>query len=150
MILDGFKVDKTSKKMVEEAIAVLDKSFCPLSGWSVAAAVLAIDNQNKLHLFTGINLETSAGTSIIHAEQAAIAAAMTGEWARITRVVVVSSHSSFKVGPRIINPCGTCLQLIWELSRSYQKDISVLVVDSKTGRLVKKSISTLLPHPCQF
>lgn len=120
------------EKMLETLLNIIGNSYSPYSRFRVASAVICSDGR----IFTGVNIENSSYGLSICAERVAIFKAVSEGCREITKVYVVSDHSE------PIPPCGACLQVISEFSRSGDVEI---IMYSPRGSSIKRMLSELLP-----
>ncbi|MEM1611115.1 MAG: cytidine deaminase [Sulfolobales archaeon] len=119
-------------EMLDMLLNIIGNSYSPYSRFRVASAVICSDGR----IFTGVNVENSSYGLSMCAERVAIFKAVSEGCREITRVYVVSDHSE------PIPPCGACLQVISEFSRSGDVEI---IMYSPRGSSVKRKLSELLP-----
>ncbi len=106
------------------------KAYAPFSNFTVGAALLASDGQ----IFLGCNVENSSyGLTICAERTAAVSAIAAGN--RSWRSIAI-------VSPTSVPPCGACLQVLVEFSKSLE--ICIGSLDStKPTRIYR--ITDLLP-----
>lgn len=97
--------EPTDAELVARARAVCDRAYAPYSGYDVGAALLTSDGA----VFEGCNVEMVTFTNTIHAESAALGAAVAAGH-RSFETVAVSSGARDGV-----TPCGLCRQTLAEL-----------------------------------
>jgi cytidine deaminase len=100
------KTDKTRKRLMKSALAVLKNSHSPHSGFKVGAALL--DTTGKIH--TGTNVEFDALTLTVCAERSALFAAISSGQKKFTRMAIAASSNEF------VYPCGLCRQALVEFN----------------------------------
>lgn len=120
------------EEMLETLLSIIGNSYSPYSRFRVASAVICSDGR----IFTGVNIENSSYGLSMCAERVAIFKAVSEGCREITKVYVVSDHSE------PIPPCGACLQVISEFSRSGDVEI---IMYSPRGSCIKRMLSELLP-----
>ena len=122
----------TDKQLVEQAFAMLERSYVPYSNFPVGAALLCADGT----VFTGCNVENAAYGSTICAERTALLKAVSeghrDDWVRLA---VVGNSSDY------CWPCGACRQMLYE----FCPGLEVLVARGDR-EFVKLPLSDLLPH----
>jgi len=117
---------------LEILLKTMSNSYAPYSGFRVASAVVCSDGR----VFTGVNVENSSYGLSVCAERVAIFKAVSEGCREVVKVYVVSDHRE------PIPPCGACLQVISEFSRSGDVEI---VMMSPSGAAVMKRLSEMLP-----
>jgi cytidine deaminase len=106
------------------------KAYAPFSNFTVGAALLASDGQ----IFLGCNVENSSyGLTICAERTAAVSAIAAGN--RSWQAIAI-------VSPTSVPPCGACLQVLVEFSKSLEVCIGSLDADKPT-RVFR--ITDLLP-----
>jgi len=124
------RIEDTDKKLVERAKSVAANARIHLSGFAVGAAVLADTDR----IYVGCNIEFDNYSNTIHAEEAAISAAMAaGE-------KCIASIAIFTFSDRVYFPCGMCRQSLFELGG---KDLRVIACSENSCEIT--TIGELLP-----
>jgi len=107
-----------------------------ISGYKVGAALIVFGDPYK-KIYRGCNIEFANFSNTIHAEEAAIANAVTMNGPiKIDILAVVTGDAD-----RVWYPCGMCLQSIYELSTP-----DTVVVAGNLDHWEWKYIKDLLPH----
>ncbi|MFZ8822844.1 MAG: cytidine deaminase [Desulfurococcales archaeon] len=120
------------EEMLESLLKIMGNSYSPYSRFRVASAVMCSDGR----IFTGVNVENSSYGLSVCAERVAIFKAVSEGCREITKVYVMSDYSE------PIPPCGACLQVVSEFSRS--GDVEIIMYSPK-GSSIKRKLSELLP-----
>ena len=122
----------TDRELVDLAVAMLERSYAPYSGFPVGAALLCRDGS----VFTGCNVENAAYGSAICAERTALLKAVSeghrDDW--VTMAVVGN-------GEQPCWPCGACRQMLYEFCPELE-----LLVAGKDRSIQRVKLSDLLPH----
>jgi len=113
-------------------LKIMINSYAPYSGFKVASAVICSDGR----IFTGVNIENSSYGLSMCAERVAIFKAVSEGCREIVKVYLVSDYRE------PIPPCGACLQVISEFSRS--QDVEVVML-SPSGAVIRRRLTELLP-----
>ena len=122
----------TDRQLVDLALAMTERSYCPYSKFPVGAALLCEDGQ----VFTGCNVENAAYGSTICAERTALVKAVSearrGGFARLA----VAGR-----GEDWCWPCGACRQMLYE----FAPDLTILAARGD-GQFQAVLLRDLLPH----
>lgn len=119
-------------RLVEAAIAALDKSYAPYSNFPVAAALL--DEAGRTHV--GVNVENAAYPVGCCAEQSAISAMILAGSRQIAAIAVAGK------GAGLTTPCGGCRQRIREFASPH----TAILVCGPEGVRARFQLADLLPH----
>jgi cytidine deaminase len=129
------------KTLMQQAVAVRQKSYAPYSKFHVGAAVL-LDNGE---IVLGSNQENAAYPSGLCAERVAVfyAGAAHPE-AKILKIAISAASEEKKVEDPI-PPCGACRQSIAEYEMKQDSPIEIYFM-GETGKIYKSdSLKNLLP-----
>ena len=122
----------TDRKLVDLAIAMLERAYAPYSGFPVGAALLCRDGA----VFTGCNVENAAYGSTICAERTALVKAVSeghrDDWAALA----VAGR-----GEDWCWPCGACRQMLSEFAPRLR-----ILAARGDGAYAVSSLDELLPH----
>ena len=122
----------TEQLLVEQAFSMLERSYCPYSGFPVGAALLCSDGT----VFTGCNVENAAYGSTICAERTALVKAVSeGHRDDFVSIAVAGRSDDY------CWPCGACRQMLCE----FAPDLEILVARGDRS-FVRCTLSELLPH----
>jgi len=119
------------RQLLEKARQALSNSYCPVSGFSVGAAILTEDGA----VYTGCNIENAIIGGSICAERTAFVKAVSEGERKFKIVAIVAAKA------KDCWPCGYCRQYM----REFGADI-VVVVESADGTLRTHTLEELLPH----
>ncbi len=129
------------KMLMQQAVAIRQKSYAPYSKFHVGAAVL-LDNGE---IVLGSNQENAAYPSGLCAERVAVfyaGAAHPG--AKILKIAISAASEEKKVEDPI-PPCGACRQSIAEYEMNQDSPIEIYFM-GETGKVYKSdSLKNLLP-----
>lgn len=129
------------KTLMQQAVAIRQKSYAPYSKFHVGAAVL-LDNGE---IVLGSNQENAAYPSGLCAERVAVfyaGAAHPG--AKILKIAISAASEEKKVEDPI-PPCGACRQSIAEYEMNQDSPIEIYFM-GETGKVYKSdSLKNLLP-----
>ena len=134
---------KSHKKLVAAALAAMETSYSPYSGFAVGAALMTARGR----IVTGSNVENAAYGSTICAERAALVSANAmGERVFSSLAVVAGQRKGRRSGRSdVISPCGACRQMLYEASQNAGRDLEVILLSADRKTVVLTSISELLP-----
>lgn len=120
------------EQLVALARSMLERAYCPYSGFPVGAALLCGDGS----VFTGCNVENAAYGSTICAERTALVKAVSeGHRGDFVKLAVAGLSEGF------CWPCGTCRQMLYEFS----PELIVLAAD-REGKFASLTLRQLLPE----
>lgn len=129
------KVDPIVEDAYQKAVAVRENAYAPYSDFKVGSA---IKFKGHDEIFVGCNVENISYGATICAERNAILNSVSKLKKQDIEFVVVVSDNNPPV-----SPCGMCLQVIQEFSKS---DIKIYLGDTK-GISKELTLSQLLPNP---
>lgn len=118
------------QELLEQAFKATRLSYAPYSRFRVGAALLTEDGA----VVTGCNVENASYGLSNCAERTAVFKAVSIGKRRFKAIAVVSNRRN------PVYPCGACRQVL----REFNKDITI-VVANRRGRVMKTSLSKLLP-----
>ena len=122
----------TERNLVDLAFSMLERAYCPYSGFPVGAALLCADGS----VFTGCNVENAAYGSAICAERTAVVKAVSeGHRDDFVCLAVAGNSEDY------CWPCGACRQVL----REFAPDLTILV-GRKDRSFVRTTLTELLPH----
>ena len=122
----------TDRQLVEQAFAMLERSYVPYSKFPVGAALLCADGT----VFTGCNVENAAYGSTICAERTALLKAVSEGHRDDWQAIAIAGR-----GEDYCWPCGSCRQMLYE----FAPELKVLVARGD-GNFVTTSLAELMPH----
>ena len=122
----------TDKQLVARAMDMLERAYCPYSGFAVGAALLCADGS----VYTGCNVENAAYGSTICAERTALVKAVSEGHRDDWLAIAIAGR-----GKDYCWPCGSCRQMLYE----FAPDLRVLVV-REDGEYVTTVLKDLLPN----
>lgn len=128
---------KTIEKLIDTALAQLDFSYAPYSGFNVGAALLA---KNQA-VYTGCNIENAAYTPTNCAERTAFFKAVS-EGVRDFEAICIVGGKNQKATDYTA-PCGVCRQVMMEFC--YPKTFKIiLAIDRENYRIY--TLEDMLPQ----
>ena len=128
---------KTIEKLIDTAIAQLDFSYAPYSGFNVGAALLA---KNQA-VYTGCNIENAAYTPTNCAERTAFFKAVSEGVRDFEAICIVGGKNQKATG--YTAPCGVCRQVMMEFCNPKTFKI-ILTIDRENYRVY--TLEDILPQ----
>ena len=125
------------EKLIDTALAQLDFSYAPYSGFNVGAALLA---KNKA-VYTGCNIENAAYTPTNCAERTAFFKAVSEGVRDFEAICIVGGKNKKATG--YTAPCGVCRQVMMEFCNPKTFKI-ILAIDSENYRIF--TLEDMLPQ----
>ena len=113
------------------ALAARRMAYAPYSGFTVGAALQAVDGRT----FVGCNVENASYSLAVCAERNALAAAVVGGAQAFTAIAVATDNSP------PLAPCGACRQAL----REFGPDLRVILVNP-AGERAETTLAALLPE----
>ena len=130
------------QKLLKAARETMKNAYNIYSGFFVGAAVLTDDDS----IFTGACMENASYGLTLCAEAGAIQSAFSAGKYGISKIAITGGSSPESEGEPVA-PCGRCRQLIYEASQVSGKDIDVILANAAKNKILKTTISQLLPVP---
>lgn len=128
---------KTIEKLIDTALAQLDFSYAPYSGFNVGAALLA---KNQA-VYTGCNIENAAYTPTNCAERTAFFKAVSEGERDFEAICIVGGKNQKATG--YTAPCGVCRQVMMEFGNPKTFKI-ILAIDRENYRIY--TLEDMLPQ----
>ena len=128
---------KTIEKLIDTALAQLDFSYAPYSGFNVGAALLA---KNQA-VYTGCNIENAAYTPTNCAERTAFFKAVSEGVRDFEAICIVGGKNQKATG--YTAPCGVCRQVMIEFCNPKTIKI-ILAIDRENYRVY--TLEDMLPQ----
>lgn len=120
------------EKLIESALKVREKAYCPYSKFKVGAAALFEDGK----IYTGCNIENVSYSATICAERTAIFNGVSNGNRKLKAIAIAGSTDNFTF------PCGICRQVMIEFAESDK--IIVYIIKDKDN-ITTKTIGQLMP-----
>jgi len=134
------KLTHLQRRALDEAEQVLENSYNPYSHFYVGACLISEDEQ----LIAGTNFENAAYGSAICAERAAVLRANAMSIRRFRGIAIIARGEDFNT-TEVTGPCGSCRQVLYEISQVSGCDLQVILATSKKDKIVITTIRELLP-----
>ena len=128
---------KTIEKLIDTALAQLEFSYAPYSGFNVGAALLA---KNQA-VYTGCNIENAAYTPTNCAERTAFFKAVSEGVRDVEAICIVGGKNQKATG--YTAPCGVCRQVMMEFCNPKTFKI-ILAIDRENYRVY--TLEDMLPQ----
>src|SRR3989338_2091194 len=127
------------RRAVGEALKTLENSYNPYSQFYVGACLFTPDGK----LVSGTNFENSAYGSTICAERSAILRANAMGIRQFGGIAIIARGETFDT-TEVTGPCGSCRQVLYEVSQISDCDLEVILSTSKKDKIVVTTIRELL------
>ncbi len=127
--------------LIEAAIAATDTAYVPYSGYHVGAAVLTRSGS----VFAASNVENVAYGPTVCAERMAIGKANASGARDIVAIAISSRSDKFEKTKIACGPCGSCRQVIYEMSQVSGYNIDVIGSTIDKSNIAVSTIEDLLP-----
>jgi cytidine deaminase len=121
----------TEKELCQQAIAMLDKAYCPYSHFPVGAALECSDGT----VFTGCNVENAVSGAGNCAERTAVFKAVSEGHRDFVRIAIAGRSKDYCV------PCGICRQVL----REFAPQIEVICLNA-AGESRHFTLPELMPY----
>jgi len=125
---------------LDEALLTLEHSYNPYSHFYVGACLYRRDGL----LVSGTNFENSAYGSTICAERSAVLRANAMGIRKFLGIAIIARGETFDTTD-VTGPCGSCRQVLYEVSQISGCDLEVVLSTSKKDKIVVTTMSELLP-----
>jgi cytidine deaminase len=129
------------KSLIEQAVAMTERSYAPYSHFHVGAALLGKDGK----VYTGCNVENAAYGPSNCAERTAVFKAVS-EGCREFEAIAIAGGLEDSSGKPVIKdfcpPCGVCRQVLAEFC---EKDFKILLTDGSDA-IKEFTLGELLPE----
>ena len=129
------KKNDTYKKLVEEAIKMLNFSYVPYSHFHVGAALLTTEDE----IYTGCNIENSAFGPTNCAERTAFFKAISEGKKTFKAIAIVGGSNG--IIKDFCPPCGVCRQVM----REFCKDDFEIILGKSPDNYIVKTLKEILP-----
>jgi cytidine deaminase len=128
-------------ELCEKAFEATFSSYAPYSKFYVGCALLLENGE----ILTGSNQENAAYPSGFCAERVALNTYMhTGNKAKIVALAVAARSEHFEI-PKLLSPCGGCLQVMSEVIKRQNADFKIIAFTKEFGFFVADSVACYLP-----
>ncbi|GMQ95240.1 MAG: cytidine deaminase [Patescibacteria group bacterium] len=135
-----FLMERLHREAIQEAAKVIENAHSPYSHFYVGACLFTADGK----LVAGTNFENAAHGSMICAERAAVLRANAMGIRQFRGIAIIARGEDFDT-TEVIGPCGSCRQVLYEVSQISDYDLEVILATSKKDKIILTTISELLP-----
>ena len=120
------------EKLIESALRVREKAYCPYSEFKVGAAALFEDGK----IYTGCNIENVSYSATVCAERTAIFNGVSNGNRKLKAIAIAGSRDNFTF------PCGICRQVMIEFAES---DKIIIYIIKDKDNIITKTLGQLMP-----
>lgn len=135
-------LDPRDRALVDAARSACDTAYAPYSGVRVGAALRTAGDR----VVTGSNVENAAYGATICAERLAVGRA-NAEGERGFTAVAVAALGEALPTDRVVTPCGSCRQVLYEMAAATGTRTRVLMTTPGGDGVTVATIEELLPLP---
>lgn len=128
------------RRALDEAQHALEQAYNPYSHFFVGACLYSSSGQ----CVSGSNFENAAYGSTICAERSAVLRANAMGIRQFRGIAIIARGEHFET-TEITGPCGSCRQVLYEVSQISRCDLAVVLSTSQKDKIVVTTISELLP-----
>lgn len=129
--------------LIKAAQEASKQAYCPYSNYNVGACVLTYDDK----VYSGCNVENSAYSQTIHAEENAVSSAIAdglltrAKAAGVSQTEVIKALAVYAEKGTQPWPCCNCRQFLCEFGMEFQ-----IVGYNQDGEVVSKQLKELVPE----
>ncbi len=124
--------------LINKAVEMRGKAYCPYSNYSVGAALLSADGE----IFPGCNVENASSPAGICAERTAFSSAV-ASGKRSFKAIAICGGKKGEKSNEFAYPCGICRQVMTEFCTN---DFKVIVA-ADTDNFKIYSLDEIIPFP---
>jgi cytidine deaminase len=124
-----------------EAENTLENAYTPYSHFNVAACLYTQEGK----LVSGANCENASYGLVMCAERSAIVRANAMGLRKFSGIAIITKGENFDAQEPTA-PCGSCRQMLYELSQLSGCDLKVIMSNTKKDKILVATISELLPY----
>jgi cytidine deaminase len=134
------------KTLIEKTLEATFSSYAPFSKFYVGAGLLLENGE----IITGSNQENAAFPSGLCAERVALNTyAHSGNSQKIIALAVTARSEHYTI-PKLLSPCGGCLQVMSEMIKRQNSDFKLIAFTEKGGIFMAEGVSSFLPFGFDF
>lgn len=135
------ELSKVEQLALVEAESTLKNAYTPYSHFKVAACLYTQEGQ----LVSGVNCEDASYGLVTCAERTAIVTANAMGLRKFSGIAIITKGENFDTQEPTA-PCGSCRQMLYELSQLSNCDLKVIMSSTKKDKILVATISELLPY----
>jgi cytidine deaminase len=135
------KLSNVEQLALSEAEKALSNVYSPYSHFKVAACLYTQEGK----LVSGVNCEDASYGLATCAERTAIVNANTMGLRKFSGIAIITKGENFDTQEPTA-PCGSCRQMLYELSQLSDCDLKVIMSNTKKDKILVATISELLPY----
>jgi len=137
-------LDPPDRELVEKAQEASSRAYAPYSLFAVGAAVRSKSGA----IYAAANLENASSGLTICAEAAALSSANSAGDTEIDAIAVVGFNFTLRAAgaSRVVAPCGSCRQLIFEAAQRTDGNVRVICCNGELSSIALWTIAELLPN----
>lgn len=139
--IDYRELSPLQRHALDAAAEVMENSYNPYSHFYVGATLYGM---HLGVLVPGTNVENAAYGSCICAERAAILSANAQGLRKFDGIAIIARGETFDT-QEVTGPCGSCRQMIYELSQLSGCDMEIILSTTQKDKIVITTIGELLP-----
>jgi len=134
------ELDILKQTLLQHAEKARETAYNPYSKFYVGAALLTQDQK----IITGSNVENAAYGSTICAERMALGHANSLGKRMYDSIAIIARGEDFDT-VEVTAPCGSCRQMLYEAAQISNKDLEIIMANTKKGKIIITTINELLP-----
>jgi cytidine deaminase len=129
------------KKLIKATYQATFNSYAPFSKFYVGCGLLLENGE----IITGSNQENAAFPSGLCAERVALNTyAHSGNKTKIMALAVTARSEHYNI-PKLLSPCGGCLQVMSEMIQRQNADFKLFAFTEENGIYVAEGVESFLP-----
>jgi cytidine deaminase len=138
---DASTFSNIEKLLLEKTLEATFSSYAPYSKFYVGCALLLENGE----IITGSNQENAAYPSGLCAERVALNTyTHSGNTSKILTLAVTARSEHYAI-PKVLSPCGGCLQVMSEIVKRQNADFKLIAFTETDGIYIAESLSCFLP-----
>jgi cytidine deaminase len=138
---DKNSFSEIEKQLIEKTYEATYQSYAPFSKFYVGCGLLLENGE----IITGSNQENAAFPSGLCAERVALNTyAHSGNKKKIFALAVTARSENYAI-PKLLTPCGGCLQVMSEMAKRQNADFKIIAFTEEYGIYMAESLACFLP-----
>ena len=134
-------LNEPQRELLDAAEKAMERAYNPYSGFYVGAALRTADGK----IIPGANFENASYGLTVCAERAAIITANSMHGCRTFESIAIIARGKDFETDKVTPPCGSCRQMLYEMSQVGQRELEVIVSTTKKDKILVTTIKELLP-----